>query len=234
MNRFFFTLVLMCSIKIVFSQSNDKPINYRFKGGEKSLIEFLGQHIKYPSSSLEKNSMGYSISGITITPKGTIDSIIIINSIDDSIDYEIYRVLSETKDFWMRSDSVKENQTFYMQNVFISASIEQGISIDNPIKNNIFFIEPITITALSIGKQVLTVTNEKLIEDFAKTYSSEKFDEAIGVLSELIKRDPYNINLYQYRILIYKETGNVELMNKDLHKLSEFIPNMSLEELIKN
>jgi hypothetical protein len=61
----------------------------------------------------------------------------------------------------------------------------------------------------------------------------EDYAEALKCISELIKRNPFNKELYQIRISIHQRLNKNELIMQDLIKMQNFIPGVSLDELIE-
>jgi hypothetical protein len=229
----FFVFYLLF-IQTNFAQNIIKPIDYRFKGKEQGFIDFVQNNIVFPTKSLDENTVGYSISSITITPEGTIEKISILNSIDESIDSEVTRLLKISKKHWKKNDTIKSNQTFYVQIVFMCTGYGLNVQIGNPIEKNIYFLEPITITAYSLNQKLLPISDDSLAIKYGNLISLKKFEEALPFLNDLIKRNPFNKDLYQYRIMIYNKTNRKELIDEDLRKISNFIPGVSLDDLLKN
>ena len=228
------TLVLM--IIVFFSINNnsllaqEKLIDLRFEGKSDGLLSVLLHNIQYPVESQENNSMGYSISGITITPKGEIDNISIINSINNSIDEEVKRVLKMTKNKWLKSDSITTNQTFYVQIVFVINTPSNPSEDYNQVKDGYNFLESAFVTAVAVkGNPKSNISISKEISKFCK---SENYEEAKKNIDELIRRNPFNKDLYQLRISINKKINRNDLILKDVEKIQNFIPGVSLDELI--
>lgn len=222
------------NLQLIICQNELKPINYRFEGQEKGFIDLINKNIRYPSESLDKDIVGFSISGLRITPNGKIDSIFILNPIDKFIDLEVIKLLKLSKKYWKKSDTITVNQTFYVQIVFISTGMTQDAKVESPVKKNRFFIDPISVTAFGINPVELPISDDTLIIKSTKLISIGKFEEALPILNELIRRNPFNKNLYQLRILVCRKTKKTELMKDDIQKISNFIQGVSLGELINN
>ena len=229
-----FALILglnILNLQICFSQDSEKPIDYRFKGKEFELQSFLANNLRFPDKSIGAGNGGFSISGITITPKGTINNISIINSIDEYIDNEVVRVLYATRELWLECDSCNSNQTFYIQlgfNYGFRNNTDVRTDID---KNHNMFVGPVFATTTGNG---MPFTIEKLIKESTKLISASKYFEALPFVNELIRRNPFSKELYQIRIMINSKIFRKDLVDEDLKKISNFIPGVSLDDLMKN
>jgi acyl CoA:acetate/3-ketoacid CoA transferase beta subunit len=53
------------------------------------------------------------------------------------------------------------------------------------------------------------------------------------VINELIKRDPFNRELYKIRILVNSNLGRIELVKKDSLMLTNFAEGYSIDEIVK-
>ncbi len=222
---------LITSINFSFSQRN--VTNGRYKGGDIELGKFLAQNLKYPVLSQEYRSVGYSITGVTIAPDGEIIEITCINPIDQFIDNNIKEVIEKSKDNWLKSDSISANQTFYIQIAYTFGSTKDTPSVINPVKSNYNFIEPVVLTALLGKKDKFPASDEYIATKCNESINSGLYSEALKYIDELIKRNPFNKELYQWRISINKELKQNDLILKDAKKLSDFIPGVSLDELVQ-
>jgi hypothetical protein len=73
--------------------------------------------------------------------------------------------------------------------------------------------------------------SEELSEKLNSNITNEKFEEALPFLNELIKRDPFNRDLYKVRIMINIKLNRPELVNQDDNKIFDFVEGFSLDEL---
>jgi hypothetical protein len=223
-------ILLIVSNNYIFCQV--KEIDKRYKGGEIKFREFIEQNLEYPVNSVINKNIGFSITGITITPKGKIVEISNTNPIDDFIEKDIIRVLNLTKKNWLKSDSISENETFYIQIAYILNGKKKPPEIINPVNEKYNFIEPIVITALGLNDSFSPPTDEYVAIMFSEYLKKNKYDEALIYIDELIRRNPFNKELYQLRISINKKLNRNDLVIKDVQKLENFIPGVSLDELI--
>ena len=210
--------------------AQEKVINTRFKGEEIGLRTFLGQNLKYPVLSQQDKSIGYSITGITITPEGKIFEISTINPIDESIEKDIYRVLQMTKNKWLKCDTISTNQTFYVQIVYV---LGDSPSINNPAKDQYNFIDLVVLTALGLGNDnYLPESDESIATKLGEALGKNKYGKAQSYIDELIRRNPFNKELYQLRMTNSRKLNKNDLIIKDIQKMQNFIPGVSLDELI--
>ena len=62
--------------------------------------------------------------------------------------------------------------------------------------------------------------------------SSGLYDAALSFIDELIRRNPFKKELYQYRITIYEKINRMDLVEVDIQKLSNFADGISLEGIL--
>jgi len=219
-------------LNINFSVAQEKVTDGRYKGGTFELRKFLAENLKYPVLSQEYKSVGYSIIEVTIASDGGIVGISIINPIDRFIDENIKNVIKMTQDKWLKSDSIAINQTFYIQIAYTFSSLKDTSTVINPIKNNYNFIEPVAIIAIVGNKNNFPASDENIKSKCNESVINGKYEDASEYLDELIKRNPFNKRLYQLRITINKILKKNDLVLNDEQKLQNFIPGVSLDELI--
>jgi len=210
-----------------------KQINSRFKGGEDAFTRFLNENLQYPVKSKEYKTIGYSITGITITPEGKLKEISIINPLDEYIDKEILRVLEKTKNKWLRSDSVKTDQTFYVQIVYqIVSSLVDGTKVDFPVKDIYNFIDPVLNTATTWNDEYLPIADESLSTKLTECLKNSLYEDALRYADELIRRNPFNKEMVQLRIYINQKLKNNDLITKDTQRMQNFIPGVSMDAFL--
>jgi hypothetical protein len=215
------------------AQTQVKPIEYRFEKGEKGLVDFITQGVIFPKVSQVIGSIGLSISGISITPAGKIENIKIINPIDEFIDAEVIRLLKSTSGLWLKCDTVSHNQTFFIQIAFVISGSALKISVTSPVSYR-FFIEPVTVTNMNLENNdaSLPQSDELVAIKCIVLVSSQRYNEALDFINELIKRNPFKKELYQYRITIYKNMNRQDLIEADVQKLTNFADGFSLDEIL--
>jgi len=241
-----YILLLLTCISIsnsLYSQKFKEPIDYRFKDGEKGYISFFSKSIHFPVTSLEKGTFANSITKITVNPDGEITEITVINPIDSTIDSEVLRVIELSKNFWKNCDSIKHDQVFYIQIAFSLPGFQPNLCKPKSKEIMKLFPEPIIVGIPESLLPTLSKENaikkpieksEELSERLNSNLRNEKFEEALPFLNELIKRDPFNRDLYKVRIMINIKLNRPELVNQDDNKIFDFAEGFSLDELNKN
>jgi len=176
--RTFILLLFLCGdLIIVFGQA--RQIDLRYKEKEHGFIKFLSRNLKYPDESSANKVTGYSVTGITITPEGAISNINSINPLDKNIDDQITTVLSKTKGKWVKSNSIKTDETFYVQAIYRIEMPDAAPSQETTLKDVYDFIQPITITT-NISKQGGTIEiSESYGSKIAECLKSDKSEEEI-------------------------------------------------------
>jgi TonB-like protein len=227
---FFLAICLISSYS--FSQNGENPIDKRYKTKEAGFIEFLSNNIQYPAESLTNKACGFSISSISITPEGKIETISIINSIDEAIDKEVMKALKMTKKNW-KSEAVKGNETFYVQIGFLRTNIGTEASCESPI-NNKYFVEPVTIMSYNMDNSYTALSNDSLAVLCYNNFKAEEYDEALNHINTLIKMNPFNKGYYDLRIMICRKLKKNDIIKSDLEKINSFIPGEPLEALLNN
>jgi hypothetical protein len=221
-------IILLCLTgNHIFAQEIE--INARFKGKEIEFRKFIAQNLKYPVLSQEDRSVGYSITSITITPKGEISDISTINFIDKPIEQDINRVLRMTKNKWLKCDTISVDQTFYVQ---IAYAIGDNQNVENPVKDKYNFVDVVVLTAIGLFNNYLPESDESIATKLAEELKKNNYNKALSYIDESIRRNPFNKESYQLRMTINKKLNRNDLIAKDIQKLQNFIPGVSLDELI--
>lgn len=232
MRTIYLTIVVFLNLTGNFLFAQQKLIDSRYKGQETALRKHIADNLRFPSESLENKSIGYSITGITITPEGKISEISTINLIDESIEKEIYRVLRMTKNKWLNCDTISINQTFYIPIVYIITMLGETPVFDNPVDEKYNFIEPIILTAGVWKNENLPEPNDSIVTKMGEELKKNEYNKAVRYIDESIRRNPFNKELYQLRMTINRKLNRNDLIAKDIQKLQNFITDVSLDELI--
>lgn len=227
-----FLVITFFVTSVLFSQTTIKPIDSRFDSKEEGFQKYLKENLSFPQESLDKNSSGFSISSITITPDGKIDKIAIVNSIDEEIDAQISKVLEKSKRHWKASKKATENETFYVQVGFVRTNIGAEASIESPVTNE-YFIEPVLIQSFNLDFSFEPLTNDTLAVMCYNELKAKNYQKSLDYINTLIRRNPYNKGYYDLRIMINRELKNNEAIMEDLDKINSFVPGYSLHALLK-
>ncbi len=237
------SLILTIVTLNVYSQKERLPIDYRFRGGEGGLVSYITKTIHLPDSEKEAGLICNSIAKVTLTPGGDIREVIIFNPVDSIIDSIVLSSLRSSAFLWKPCDTVKHDQSFYIQVAFTASGAMPNLYYPTQYKFRSLFPEPSLIKASqglppiypSVGKkEPVFVKNEYLADSLNKMLDKEEYKEALPVLNELIKRDPFNRDLYKERIMINFRLGNKDQVMKDDDRLMDFAGGYSLIELLRD
>jgi hypothetical protein len=241
-----YILLLLVCISLsdsLYAQKFKKPIDYRFKNGENGYISFFSKNINFPVQAIENGTIGNSITRISLNPDGEINGITIINPIDSIIDKEVLRVIDLSKSFWKKCDTINHNQVFYIQIAFSLSGFQPNLC--KPKTDEILKLFPVPILITQPGPLAGTLSkednakipfkkNEELSEKVNSMLDKGKFEEALPFINELIKRDPFNRDLYKVRIMINIRLERREFVEQDDNKIIDFAEGYSIDELNKD
>ena len=216
-----------------FGQKRIDPIKKRFPGGEQGFMGFLMKSIIYPDSSTIKNSIGLSIARISLSASGTITDVRIINPIDKYIDQEVIRVIKISEKKWKAVKESDSAQVLYIQIAFTFYGITPHYCDSKTSIYESLFLQPVVITCF----QIIQRKENEILDDTTLTDSCNrllnigKYSDALQVLNELIKRDPFNKELYKVRIVVNSKLGKNDLVIKDNNLVNNYAEQYSLEEV---
>ena len=91
---------LLFSLNSVLAQPN---VDY--KGGLNKLYEFVGMNIQFSAADVKTKRDGKVLMKFKVLNNSEIDSILVVNSVSQSIDSEVLRVLSLTSGNWITDTS---------------------------------------------------------------------------------------------------------------------------------
>ena len=137
-----------------------------------------------------------------------------------------------TKNKWLKCDTISTNQTFYIPIVYVITTLGEAPVFDNPVNEKFNFIEPIVLTAGVWESEKLPETNESIATKIVDALKENEYKEAIRYIDESLRRNPFNKKLYQLRMSINGNLNYKDLIIKDIQKMQNFIPGVSLDELI--
>jgi len=184
-------------------------------------------------NSRSNNSIGLSVSKISVTPQGTISEIEIINPIDPYIDKMVTQLLSNTNFGWLKSDTIEINQNFYLQIAFAYLGLQKKFIDKSDFPSYKMFIEPVVLTTSpgSTDQEKLPKDDDSLIKQSTELIAAGEYKEALLSVDELIKRYPYTKELYQFRMMINKKLDDKLKIEKDAKKISDFADGLSIDSL---
>jgi hypothetical protein len=157
------------------SDSVEKLMEKRYKGGKKGFFTDLSQNIRYPMEARENCRTGVVLAYMKIRPSGGIDSILFNNDVElgMGIEAELARCLLLTKGKWLKSE---EYTTF-------------NFSVGFLIEGNDKLKATISVVAYGWPTEKCP-TNNELIKQLEKAQKKEKYKEAIVLCEDLLRRLP--------------------------------------------
>jgi predicted Zn-dependent protease len=78
----------------------------------------------------------------------------------------------------------------------------------------------------------MSESDEAIASKLGEALEKNKYSKAQSYIDELIRRNPFNKELYQFRMTINRKLNKNDLILKDIQKMQNFIPGVSLDELI--
>jgi TonB family protein len=79
-----------------WTEVDEMPI---YQGGDKALLNFVKENIYYPENAKAKGIQGKVIVSFTVTEKGGVTNVTIVNKVSPEIDTEALRVVNSLPDF---------------------------------------------------------------------------------------------------------------------------------------
>lgn len=223
------------TLSFTFAQTKKTSVNSRLKDGYVRFCYELNQNLKYPVASEIYNSIGMSVTKISLTPAGKLETFEIINSIDRDIDDAVIEALKKTSLIWLTSDSVKSNRTYYIQIAFILSDGPDDFFFKSAYPDKKMFVRPVAIYGFpeKSGRILGPKDDKYLTNECTNQFNHGNYNRALKLANEMIRRYPYTKQLYQLRILIARKLNNREIVEKDTKKITDFAENMSLDMLMQ-
>ncbi|MCE5205989.1 MAG: TonB family protein [Porphyromonadaceae bacterium] len=108
-----------------------------FPGGQKGMMQFLADSIRYPKEAMEKGIQGRVICNFVVMKDGSVSDVQIVRGVDPLIDAEAVRVLKLMPDWKPGTQHGKDvNVRFTLPVVFSLVKKESKIVIDEPKQVN--------------------------------------------------------------------------------------------------
>jgi hypothetical protein len=228
-------LVILCIIiAAISSYGQTKTSTTNKMSGFVLYYRTLAQTLQYPAASLAKNTIGLSVSRITIDSLGKVENVVIINSLDRDIDLAVVEALEITSFSWLKSDTTRTGNTFYVQIAFYIDFGPRDFFFKSAFPENNLFINPVAIIASPQfeTKVLLPRDDEYLKNDCLDEINTADNNKALKSVNELIRRYPYSKQLYELRILIARKLNNQALVEHDVRMISDFAEGLSLDQLL--
>lgn len=202
----------------------------RLKGGPSGFNSFFSQTINLPDTY---SGVGNLITRISIDPAGEIHKIDIINPVDTVMESEMIRVIKLSQKYWRKCDTISHNQVFYVQTVFSIAGIVPNYYRPVAGQYRSIFPSPVFIQRKSIS-QKLPVADNIILERLNNCIDSTNYEAALPLINELLKRDPFNRDLYKVRIMINFNLDRKDEVMSDDNRLMNFAEGYSLDDLLRD
>jgi hypothetical protein len=234
MKKLAIILILLTFTMInAIAQEANPSIENRFVGGDEAFFMWIYSNISYPESSKKNGSYGCSIAKFFITPTGEILDVKIINPVDKYIDTEVINLLLSTKGKWTKCDTLKNDQEFYIQIDFLFSGLSTSSFTPRSKPYSSLFLNPIIVTGKAVNKPKNKILDDQtLAAAGTSAIKEERYDEAIEIFNELIKRHPFTKEFYQLRMLVHKKLGHTDLVNQDVNTINNFAEGYSLDEIV--
>ena len=107
-----------------------------FPGGEKNLIKYLSENVKYPTSAMESNIQGRVVITFVVNHEGKIEQAEVIRSVDPSIDKEALRVVNAMPQWIPGEQSGKKVSVYYTLPISFKLEDDKKPSLNSIDKNN--------------------------------------------------------------------------------------------------
>lgn len=188
--------------------------NDRVQGGAPTFYDTMNYLLAYPSYQY-RNPVGTSVVAITITPTGEVKPTEMITSLGYSFDKIIRHAVASTKDIWLADPYVKNDIVIIVPFTFL-------------FKNSVYYRsdEPPN----TVQREVMVVGHHSNIrDDITLTtranhhYVEKRYKKAKRYLDELIRRNPYNKNLYRMRATARYHTRDQEGSCSDLKRITTLL-----------
>jgi hypothetical protein len=137
---------------------------------------------------------------------------------------------------WKKSDAITHNEIFYIQTVISTSDFIPNYY--RPFSEHFkrFFLEPIIIVRYINVHQydIKPIKNETILDQMNILLDSSKYEESLPLVNELIRRDPFNRDLYKVRIMVNYNLDRKEQVTSDNNKLIDFAEGYSLDDILSD
>ena len=201
---------------------------HRYPDGANGLRKYLATRLTYPEDAVQNGIVGLSLASCTIDKEGSVQNAAIINPLFPSIDWDIIRLIKSTSGKWTRIEK-DTLETCYIQVFFVLSGLNYntGKLVDYNV------LDEVQVTAMGIRfDDSSKYTDDQLAIHLNESLQAGNYKEAIWYLDEAMRRNPFNPELYQVRIMVNTKLGDRERVMEDVSKLGNFINGKSLQEVI--
>ena len=201
---------------------------HRYPGGANELRKYIASSLMYPADAAENGIIGLSLASCTIDPEGSVQDVAIINPLSPSVDQVIIRLLKSTSGRWtpIEKDTL---ETCYVQVFFVLL----GLEFNTSKLTDYNVLDEVRVTAMGIMfDDSNKFTDEQLAIYLNESLQARNYKKAIWYLDEAMRRNPFNPELYQVRIMVNTKLGDRERVMEDVSKMGNFMNGESLQQIL--
>lgn len=192
-NLFLILLGLLFSVNTLYSQENTTPaesrkanlkqlLDYRYKGGYYSFERLFWKTVEYPEVAKKNCVVGILVVRFEVDCEGTLKNLRVSNPLRWGVEKEIQKFFDATIDNWNKCEDDKYTK------------------FEIPIQFTINETETNSTDAMIVMQTELKgytcKSDEYFWEKLRKALDKNQNKKSLKLLQELIKRDPYNSELY--------------------------------------
>ena len=194
-----------------FGQGQGAPdLNSVYKGGEDAFYRLFASQLRNP----DKSAVGVSIISWKVE-NGKVLNASILNSLGNSTDKELLRVLALTGKDWIQADSTVQ---YYLPVKFKTNEFDFFVD-DKPDS----FLEELVVVSYGTNKNKKFKTDDLLVAELNGFLTEKKFEKGISILDQLILRNPFNQQIRETRVYALNQLGKFEAACQDVRFIEDFI-----------
>ena len=173
--------------------------SHRVKDGAPTFYDVMYGRLYYPYLAYRSHRVGTAVVSVTITPEGRLRPINIVNSLGYNIDQVIHQAFMAAEDIWLPDPYAKQDITFMVPINFTTHGIHYH---QDPIPESL--APDITVVGYYSGH---LRPDAQIAAKANKFYVEKRYRKAKKYLDELIRRNPFDKNLYLMRGNAYRQLG---------------------------
>lgn len=231
------TIILIASSALGQSlkHTNEQyDINDQISIDGRPFYEYIQRNLTYPTKSRANKIIGTYIAGISIAPDGSLAEVFTINSLDEHIDKSFKDIV----------------QAGWKKGVTFKASLSDTLDIILPIqymldhnndklsfhvdefKGSMAIAETVTVVGYATKSvnngaespvEISLTSDEKLLNAANRYFEDKKYQKSLPYLNELIRRNPFNGDLFYMRLHVYQALQEFDDYCKDHKMLTQFL-----------
>ena len=190
--------------------------NDRVRGGAPTFYDTMYYELGYPSFGYERHIVGTTIAILTITPQGELKEVKILNSLGYSFDRTVREALSTTQNIWLADSYVKRDIVLFVPISFVFD--------DSQYKRATPRLDFLMPEIVVISRRMRKIREDiTLVTKANQLYIEKKYRRAMKYLNELIRRNPYDKNLFIMRGTARYKTGDPAGACEDFSMITTFL-----------